>query len=222
MPFLSTLYIKTYAMLNILFTRILAKTCILMKFCLNLFIHAQKSGGELNLVFVQSWRGCLCAHFGCVCVRVLQMCAWKTSHTARDCSANNPERLLCSPCVFGQSPDTWDWTRMQVLVVMHRRTLNENVDSAKIKVAFYTTDIDILRVASMHRIVIHCIDISIHIDESLHPYWLHIWFRAGYRWWRSPQRSTQLEFPKENRTLFLHVVAFAMNILLTGTSHAYY
>ncbi len=27
-----------------------------------------------------------------------------------------------------------------------------------------------LRVASMHRIVIHCIDISIHIDESLHPY----------------------------------------------------
>ncbi len=41
----------------------------------------------------------------------------------------------------------------------------ENVDSAKIKCAFYTTDIDILRVASMHRIVI-----SIHIDESLHPY----------------------------------------------------
>ncbi len=52
---------------------------------------------------------------------------------------------------------------------MHRRTLYENVDSAKIKVPFYTTDIVILRVASMHRIVIHCIDISIHIDESLHP-----------------------------------------------------
>ncbi len=52
--------------------------------------------------------------------------------------------------------------------VMHRRTLYENVDSAKIKVPFYTTDIDILRVASMHRIVIHCIDISIHINESLH------------------------------------------------------
>ncbi len=46
------------------------------------------------------------------------------------------------------------------LAVMHRRTLCENVDSAKIKVPFYTTDIDILRVASMHRIVIHCIDIS--------------------------------------------------------------
>ncbi len=50
------------------------------------------------------------------------------------------------------------------LVVMHKQTLCENVDSAKIKVPFYTTAIDILRVASMHRIVIHCIDISIHID----------------------------------------------------------
>ncbi len=50
--------------------------------------------------------------------------------------------------------------RMHVLAVMHRRTLYENVDSAKIKVPFYTTDIDILRVTSMHRIVIHCIDIS--------------------------------------------------------------
>ncbi len=39
---------------------------------------------------------------------------------------------------------TWDWTRMHGLVVMHRRTLYENVDSAKIKVPFYTTDIDIL------------------------------------------------------------------------------
>ncbi len=45
-------------------------------------------------------------------------------------------------------------------MVMHRRTLYENVDSAKIKVPFYTTDIDILCVALMHRIVIHCIDIS--------------------------------------------------------------
>ncbi len=49
--------------------------------------------------------------------------------------------------------------RMHALAVIHRRTLCENVDSAKIKVPFYTTDFDILRVASMHRIVIHCIDI---------------------------------------------------------------
>ncbi len=50
--------------------------------------------------------------------------------------------------------------RMHALVVMQRRTLYENVDSAKIKVPFYMTDIDILCVASMHRIVIYCIDIS--------------------------------------------------------------
>ncbi len=49
---------------------------------------------------------------------------------------------------------------MHALVVMHRRTLCENVDSAKIKVPFYTTDIGILCMASMHRIVIHRIDIS--------------------------------------------------------------
>ncbi len=30
MPFFSTVYIKTYAFLNLLFTRILAKTCISM------------------------------------------------------------------------------------------------------------------------------------------------------------------------------------------------
>ncbi len=44
------------------------------------------------------------------------------------------------------------------------------MDNAKIKVPFYTTDIDILHVASMHHIVIHHIDISIYIDESLHLY----------------------------------------------------
>ncbi len=54
---------------------------------------------------------------------------------------------------------------MRALAIMHRRTLCENVNGAKIKVPFYTTDIDILRVASIHRI-----DILIHIDESLHPY----------------------------------------------------
>ncbi len=59
--------------------------------------------------------------------------------------------------------------RMHALVVMLRQTLYENVDSAKIKVPFYTTDIDILSLASMHCMVIHCIDISIHIDASLHP-----------------------------------------------------
>ncbi len=56
---------------------------------------------------------------------------------------------------------------MHVLAVMQRRTLRENVDSAKIKVPIYTTDIDILRVALIHCVVKHLIDVSIHIDGSL-------------------------------------------------------
>ncbi len=164
MPFFSTVYIKTYAFLNLLFTRLLAKTCILM-LCLNLFIHAQKSGGELNLVFTQSWCGCLCA-----CAS--DACAENFSHSMQllhQQSRASYMLALCLRAVLISSPGTWDWTRMHALVVMHRRTLYENVDSAKIKVLFYTTDIDILRMTLMHRIVIHCIDISIHIDESLHP-----------------------------------------------------
>ncbi len=54
---------------------------------------------------------CVCARASGVCVCALQMCvcacarfsARKTSHTARDCYSNNPERLLCSPRAFGQS-----------------------------------------------------------------------------------------------------------------------
>ncbi len=72
----------------------------------------------------------------CVCVRALQMCVRETSHTACNCSANNPKHRLCSPPVLISSPDTWDWKRMHALVVMHRRTLCKNVDRAKIKVPF--------------------------------------------------------------------------------------
>ncbi len=99
----------------------------------------------------------VCTRFRCVCVSVLFRQQSRASYML----------ALCLRAVLISSPDTWDWTRMHTLVVMHRRTLYENVDSAKIKVPFYTTDIDILCVASMHRIVIHCI--SIHISESLHP-----------------------------------------------------
>ncbi len=142
MPFCSTVYIKTYVFLNLLFTRILAKTV----FCQYLFIHTQKSGGELNLVFAQSWCGCLCAHASNVCVLLQQS---RASYIL----------ALCLRAVLISSPDMWVWMRMHALAVIHRRTLCENVDSAKIKVPFYTTDFDILRVASMHRIIIHCIDI---------------------------------------------------------------
>ncbi len=36
----------------------------------------------------------VCVRFRCVCVRALQMCARKTSHTAHDCSANNREHFF--------------------------------------------------------------------------------------------------------------------------------
>ncbi len=51
-----------------------------------------------------------------------------------------------------------------MLVVMHRRTLYENVDSAEIKVPFYGYRYLQVCVASMHRIIIHCIRLS---DETL-------------------------------------------------------
>ncbi len=151
-----------------------------MQFCLNLFIHAQKSGGELSIRAeltrlsvcvrfrcvcvrfrcVRVRFRCVCVCFRCVCLRVLQ-CAGIFSHSAR-LQQSRAFYLLasCFRAVLISSPDTWDWRRMHALMVMHRRTLYENVDSAKIKVPFYTTDIDILCVALMHHIVIHCIDKS--------------------------------------------------------------
>ncbi len=56
---------------------------------------------------------------------------------------------------------------MRALAEIRRRTLcgTKDVESVKIKVPY----IDILRVASMHRIVRNAIDASIYIDVSLHP-----------------------------------------------------
>ncbi len=118
---------------------------------------------------------CACVCFRCVCasdvcVRVLQMCACAEnfSHSARLLLQQSRASFMLASCLWAvliSSPDSWDWTRMHSLVVMHRRTLYENVESAKIKVPFYTTDIDILCMASPS---MHHIDISIHIDEPLH------------------------------------------------------
>ncbi len=91
------------------------------------------------------------------------VCAENFSHSARlllQLSRASFMIALCLRAVLISSPDTWVCTRMHALAVMHRWTLYENVDSAKIKVPFYTTDINILRMASMHHIVIHRIDIS--------------------------------------------------------------
>ncbi len=131
-----------------------------MQFCLNLFIHAQQCGGELSIRAELTRLSVDTA----VCVHVLQMCVSARenfSHSTRLQQSRAFYMLAsCFRAVLISSPDTWDWTRMHALMVMHRRTLYENVDSAKIKVPFYTTDINILCVALMHRIVIHCIDIS--------------------------------------------------------------
>ncbi len=74
----------------------------------------------------------------CVRLRTSDVCAENFSHSAR----------LLLPAI-----PSFFYARL----VPH-------VDSAKIKVPFYTADIDILRVT-----LIHCIDILIHIEESLHP-----------------------------------------------------
>ncbi len=124
---------------------------------------------EESSVFTQSWRGCLCARSSYVCARLRGNLLTQRATVPPTIPSVSFMLALWLQAVFKSRPDTWDWTRMHALVVMHRWTLYENVDSVKIKVSFYTTDIYILRVASMHRIVIHCIDISIHIDESLHP-----------------------------------------------------
>ncbi len=89
---------------------------------------------------------CVCVHFRCVCVCVCvcvftsDVCAENFSHSARLLLQQSRAFYTLASClraVLISSPDTWDWTRTHALVVMHRRTLYENVDSAKIKVPFY-------------------------------------------------------------------------------------
>ncbi len=83
-------------MLNRPFTRILAKTCILMH-VYSVFINpcTKKQRAQFSIRAELTRLS--------VCMRALQMCARETSHTACDCYFNNPERLICSPRAFGQS-----------------------------------------------------------------------------------------------------------------------
>ncbi len=100
----------------------------------------------------------------CVRARASDVCAENFSHNARLQQSREFYMLaLCLQAVLISSPDTWDWTRMHALVVMHRRTFCENLDSAKIKVTFYMTDIDILHVASSYIV-------SIYRSTSMHRY----------------------------------------------------
>ncbi len=99
---------------------------------------------------------------GCLGACALDVCAENFSHSCATILPTIPSVLYARLVPSGR-PYIESWhvrlNEMHALVVMHRWTLYENVDSVKIKVPFYTTYIDILHVASMHRIVIHCIDI---------------------------------------------------------------
>ncbi len=126
------------------------------RFCVLKAFLVKKKGTKTVLSRVATLRS--------VAPRASDVCAENFSHSARlllQLSRASFMIALCLRAVLISSPDTWDWMRMHALAVMHRRTLCENVDSAKIKVPFYTTDINILSMASMHRIVIHRIDIYI-------------------------------------------------------------
>ncbi len=109
MPFLSPLFtLRHMLFLTTVYKDISQNMHFWCSFVCIYLIHAQTSGGELNLVFARVYGLSVCAHFRCVCVcarfRCVCVCARKkTSHTARKCYSNNLECLLCSPCAFGQS-----------------------------------------------------------------------------------------------------------------------
>ncbi len=110
---------------------------------------------------------CVCVCASDVCARVSDVCAGIVSHSARLLLQQSRASYTLASflrAVLISSPDAWDWTRINALVVMHRRTLHENVDSAKIKVPFYkyrylTRGIDASYRHTLYR----------YIDESLHP-----------------------------------------------------
>ncbi len=85
---------------------------------------------------------------------------------------------------------------MHKLAVMHRRTLCENVDSAKIKVPFFILQISIFY--AWHRCIVWSYIVSIHIDESLHPYFVVcIWINVDHLW-----ECLQITFVGDCRVLF--------------------
>ncbi len=116
-------------MFNWLFSRILTRACILI--CLYLLIHAQKIWGELNSVFALYSSFYRVDTAVCVHARASDVCVENFSHSAwllLQQSRVTFMLALCLRAVLISSSGTWDWTRMHVLAVMHRRTLCENVD----------------------------------------------------------------------------------------------
>ncbi len=163
-------------------------------------------------VYVCTSDVCVCARASDVCVRALQMCvcalqmcARKTSHTARLLLQQSRASYTLASClraVLISSPDTWDWTRMHALAVMHR--LCEDVDSAKIKVPsykyrYFTRGIDASYRHKLYR----------YIDESLHPYYLHTLPSLGSL---SEIHYYESSDPYYKRWLF-HITAVLLNFL---------
>ncbi len=167
MPFLSPLFMLR-DMLNRLFTRILAKTCMLMYlFCIYSSMHKKALQMcvcvRFRCVCVRVRFRCVCVRFRCVCACASDVCAENFSHSARlllQQSWASYMLALCLRAVLISSPDTWDWTRMHALAVMHRRTLCENVGRAKIKGDFlcyryryFTCGIDALYRHTLYRYI---------------------------------------------------------------------
>ncbi len=163
-------------------------------------INNWNNNKKRNLMTWKQSRKSWCS-FVCICsfilkkaeenwtIRTLSMsvCAHKTPHTTfYQLSRASFTLALCLEVVLTSSRDTWDWTRMHMLVVMHRRTLRENVYSVKIRwlfilqiSIFYAWNRYIVWVEtwSMYR--------SIHIDVTLHPY------ETG--WWNETPSLQSLE-----------------------------
>ncbi len=95
--------------------------------------------------------------------RRAQICGRKTSHTALDCYSNNPEHLLCSALCLRAVLIS----RMYALALMHRRTLCENVDSAKINVPFIR---QISIFYAWHRCIVSSYIVSIYRSISMKRY----------------------------------------------------
>ncbi len=101
------------------------------------------------------------AKFRSVAPHASDVCAENFSHSARllyACLVPSGNRVL---------NDTWVWTRVHALAIMHRRTLCENVDSAKLKVPFYTIDTDIY---AWHRRIVSSYIVSIYWSISMNRY----------------------------------------------------
>ncbi len=144
---------------------------------MSVFVHPYTKKQKRNELF---------ARCRCLCAR-RKLLTQRSTTLFHQLSCASFTLALCLEVVLTSSRDTWDWMRMHMLVVMHRRTLRENVYSAKIRCLFilqisifYTWNryIMSLETWSMYR--------SIHIDGTLRLY------ETG--WWNYPPLQSLEKF----------------------------